>query len=165
MLQAIILYLSFFTSFVLLIYIIPSHKSNMGDGFGITIIKISSSRLTLLRFVLLRIKSLLKNESSESIRVYTTKDYIIIRKCMFIKVFNYLTRNKPIRSKCYCYQIRINSFITHFFLAWKVLWKQLFHTFLEPYIDQEENQMVLQKCKDWQLYCTFFKCYTNRDKC
>ena len=70
MLHALILHLSFFyTLYVAYIPMIPSHKSNMINSFGIIMTNLLSSILTLLRFILLRLMLLLQNVTCNNIRV------------------------------------------------------------------------------------------------
>ena len=47
--QALILYLSFFACFCCLYLLAPSHKSKMVDSLRISVVKLLSSRLVLLR--------------------------------------------------------------------------------------------------------------------
>ena len=72
----------------------PSYMSNIVNSLRITIVTIFIIKNSVIKGILLRTISLLKN-----IRVYITKDYIIIRKYRMIKFFDYLICNKPIRNK------------------------------------------------------------------
>ena len=72
----------------------PSYMSNIVNSLRITIVTIFIIKNSVIKGILLRTVSLLKN-----IRVYITKDYIIIRKYRMIKFFDYLICNKPIRNK------------------------------------------------------------------
>ena len=95
MLQALILHVFiFFTCLALLISIIPSHMSNMINSLGIKIVKVII--INIIKFYNIKVY-IIANECN-NIRVYITKDYIIIRKYIIIKFFNNLTCNKPIRN-------------------------------------------------------------------
>ena len=69
MLLVIILCLSFFTSFVLLISIVPSHNSKVINGFTITVVKIIIIKVSIIKHY-----AIVKEYNN--IRVYITKDYI-----------------------------------------------------------------------------------------
>ena len=95
MLQAVIINLSFFRCFELLISIISSHNSNMIITFWITIIKIIMIKINII-IKGYTIKSHIIAKKCNKVRVEITKDNIIVRKYSIIKFFNHITRNKPI---------------------------------------------------------------------
>ena len=66
---------------------------------------INSFRMKIVKAIIIdiikvyTIKTYIIAKECNNIRVYITKDYIIIRKYSIITFFNNLTRNKPTRNK------------------------------------------------------------------
>ena len=81
----------FIYAFCCLDLLAPSYKPNMFNSLRITIVKIFIIKYSTIKGILLGPVSLLKNNN---IRVYITKDYIIIRKYRMIKFFNILLVTK-----------------------------------------------------------------------
>ena len=82
MLQALVLCLFFFTYIALFKFTILSYKSNVINNFRKTIVKFIIIKINIIKFY--TIKTYIIAKDRNNIRVYITKDYIIIVKYSII---------------------------------------------------------------------------------
>ena len=83
--------LIFFTYIALFKFTILSYKSNVINNFRKTIVKFIIIKINIIKFY--TIKTYIIAKDRNNIRVYITKDYIIIIKYSIINFLNYFTKS------------------------------------------------------------------------